>query len=82
MPLRCSNGQAGGKCDEASGFTVDAKMMAAAGPSCKFMHCLPAERGIECSAEVVEGPASIIFDEAENRMHAQNGVMLHALGCV
>ena len=65
-----------------SGFTVDAKMMAAAGPSCKFMHCLPAERGIECSAEVVEGPASIIFDEAENRMHAQNGVMLHALGCV
>ena len=64
------------------GFTVDAKMMAAAGPQCKFMHCLPAERGIECTGEVVESAASIIFDEAENRMHAQNGVMLHALGCI
>ena len=64
-----------------AGFQVDAAMMTAAGPQAKFMHCLPAERGIECSAEVVESPASIIFDQAENRMHAQNGVMIHAMGC-
>lgn len=63
------------------GFQVDAAMMAAAGPQAKFMHCLPAERGIECSGEVVESAASIIFDQAENRMHAQNGVMIHAMGC-
>jgi len=62
------------------GFQVDEAMMAAAGPQVKFMHCLPAERGIECTAAVVESPASIIFDQAENRMHAQNGVMLHAMG--
>ena len=55
-------------------------MMAAAGPGARFMHCLPAERGVECSDAVVESPASIVFDQAENRMHAQNAVMLHCLG--
>lgn len=62
------------------GFQVNEQLMAAAGPQAKFMHCLPAERGIECTDAVVESPASIIFDQAENRMHAQNGVMLHAMG--
>jgi len=64
-----------------SGFQVDEAMMQAAGPQAKFMHCLPAERGIECTNGVVEGSSSIIFDQAENRMHAQNGVMIHAMGC-
>ena len=62
------------------GFMVDKKMMDAAGPQARFMHCLPAERGIECSEEVVESSASIVFDQAENRMHAQNGILMHALG--
>lgn len=62
------------------GFQVDAKLMSLAAPTAKFMHCLPAERGIECTDEVVEGPNSIVFDEAENRMHAQNAILLHSLG--
>lgn len=42
-----------------------------------FMHCLPAERGVECDDEAMEAPYSVVFDQAENRMHAQNGVLLH-----
>lgn len=64
------------------GFQVNDELMAAAGPQAKFMHCLPAERGIECTNSVMESAASIVFDQAENRMHAQNGIMLHAMGCV
>ena len=52
-------------------------MMLQAGPKCIFMHCLPAERGVECDDSVIESPASVVFDQAENRMHAQNGVLLH-----
>lgn len=61
-------------------YQVNSQMMANAGPQCLFMHCLPAERGRECTDEVIEGPNSIVFDEAENRMHAQNAVMIHAMG--
>ena len=42
-----------------------------------FMHCLPAERGREVTDEVMEAPYSIVFDEAENRMHAQNAIMVY-----
>jgi len=63
------------------GFQVNEALMAAAGPQVKFMHCLPAERGIECTDGVMESSASIVFDQAENRMHAQNGIMIHAMGC-
>jgi ornithine carbamoyltransferase len=45
-----------------------------------FMHCLPAYRGSEVTAEVIDGVASVIFDEAENRAHAQKAVMLHCMG--
>ncbi|KAL4420102.1 hypothetical protein ABPG77_000583 [Micractinium sp. CCAP 211/92] len=62
------------------GFQVTEDLMKAAGPQARFMHCLPAERGVECTDGVVESPASIIFDQAENRMHAQNGIMIHAMG--
>ncbi len=55
-------------------------MMAAAGPDALFLHCLPAERGVECTDGVVEGSQSVVFQEAENRMHAQNGILLHCLG--
>lgn len=58
---------------------VNEDMMALAGKQCTFMHCLPAERGLECTDAVIESAASVVFQEAENRMHAQNGVMLHCL---
>lgn len=62
------------------GFQVDQSLMDAAGSKAFFMHCLPAERGVEVTDEVVEAPYSIVFPQAENRMHAQNAIMLHVLG--
>ncbi len=59
-----------------AGYTVDAKLMALAKPSAIFLHCLPAYRGYEVSAEVLDGPQSRIWDEAENRLHAQKALML------
>ena len=60
-------------------FCVDAKMMAVAKPDALFMHCLPAHRGEEVSAEVLEGPQSVVWDEAENRMHVQKALMEYLL---
>ncbi|MFM1973308.1 MAG: hypothetical protein RLZZ345_392 [Actinomycetota bacterium] len=60
---------------EFAGFTVDAALMALAKPDAIFMHCLPAYRGYEVSAEVLDGPQSVIWDEAENRLHAQKALM-------
>ena len=54
-----------------SGFQVDERLVSAAGPDVLVMHCLPAHRGEEISAEVLEGPNSVVWDEAENRLHAQ-----------
>ncbi|KAL8032270.1 hypothetical protein ABFX02_13G084900 [Erythranthe guttata] len=62
------------------GFQVDEELMKLAGPKAYFMHCLPAERGVEVTDGVIEAPNSIVFPQAENRMHAQNAIMLHALG--
>ncbi|KAJ1380001.1 Ornithine/putrescine carbamoyltransferase [Sesbania bispinosa] len=62
------------------GFQVDQSLMDIAGSKAYFMHCLPAEKGVEVTEEVIEGPRSIIFPQAENRLHAQNGIMLHVLG--
>ena len=61
-------------------FTVTSALMGRAKPHAVFMHCLPAQRGLEVTDEVMESPASIIFDQAENRMHAQNAIMLKAAG--
>jgi len=58
-----------------SGWQVDARLMAAADPGAVFMHCLPAHRGEEVSAEVIDGPQSVVWDEAENRLHVQKALM-------
>ncbi len=58
------------------GFQVDETLMKATGKDSLFMHCLPVERGSETTDSVVESKASIVFDEAENRMHAQNAILL------
>lgn len=63
-----------------AGFQVNDELMAATGKKSFFMHCLPAERGVETTDSVMESEASIIFDEAENRMHVQNAVMLKVCG--
>jgi len=60
-------------------FTVDAEMMAAADSRALFMHCLPAHRGEEVSADVLDGPQSVVWDEAENRLHAQKALMEYLL---
>ena len=61
-------------------YRVDARLMARAKPSALFMHCLPAHRGEEVTAEVLDGPQSVVWDEAENRLHAQKGILLWCLG--
>jgi ornithine carbamoyltransferase len=58
------------------GYAVTEDLMAAASPEAVFMHCLPAHRGEEVAAEVADGPQSVIFDEAENRLHVQKAVMM------
>jgi ornithine carbamoyltransferase len=59
-----------------AGFTVDADLMALANLDAIFLHCLPAYRGYEVSAEVIDGPQSVIWQQAENRLHAQKALML------
>ena len=59
-----------------AGFTVDAELMALANDKAIFLHCLPAYRGFEVSAEVIDGPQSVIWQQAENRLHAQKALML------
>ncbi len=61
-------------------FSVTPALMARAAPDAIFMHCLPAHRGEEVSADVIDGPQSVVFDGAENRLHAQKGVLAWALG--
>jgi len=61
-------------------YQVDRALMAEAAPKALFMHCLPAHIGEEVTQDVFESPASVVFDEAENRLHAQKGLLLWALG--
>jgi ornithine carbamoyltransferase len=60
-------------------YQVNARLMAKAKPDALFMHCLPAHRGEEVTEEVMDGPQSVVFDEAENRLHAQKGILAWCL---
>ena len=61
-------------------YQVNSKLMGHANSKAIFMHCLPAHRGEEVTDEVMDGPQSVVFDEAENRLHAQKGVLAYCLG--
>jgi ornithine carbamoyltransferase len=61
-------------------YQVNADLMRHANPDALFMHCLPAHREEEATSEVMDGPNSVIFDEAENRLHAQKAIMRWCLG--
>ena len=60
-------------------WQVDADMMKVAQPDALFMHCLPAHRGEEVAADVIDGPHSVVWDEAENRLHVQKALMEYLL---
>jgi ornithine carbamoyltransferase len=63
-----------------AGYQVDASLMKAAARDAIFLHCLPAHRGEEVAADVIDGPQSRVWDEAENRLHVQKAVMAALMG--
>ncbi|MBS0255810.1 MAG: ornithine carbamoyltransferase, partial [Proteobacteria bacterium] len=77
-----SMGQPGGEAKIAamSPYQVNPALMALAAPGARFLHCLPAHRGEEVTDAVIDGPQSVVWDEAENRIHAQKSVLLWAFG--
>jgi len=66
---------AGSRHNMLASFRVDEKLMSHAAPDALFMHCLPAHRGEEVTAEVIDGPQSVVWDEAENRLHVQKAIL-------
>ena len=68
-------GESGERSSPFVAFAVDAAAMAQAAPDAVVLHCLPAYRGKEIAAEVIDGPQSIVWDEAENRLHAQKALL-------
>jgi len=73
-------GEAEARRNAFKGYTVDADLMKLADPKAIFLHCLPAHRGEEVTDEVIEGPQSRVFDEAENRLHVQKALLATLLG--
>jgi len=66
--------------EDFTGFTVDEKLVSRAAEDVIVMHCLPAHRGEEITDAVIDGPHSVVFDEAENRLHAQNAILVELMG--
>ncbi|MEM1071697.1 MAG: ornithine carbamoyltransferase [Planctomycetota bacterium] len=79
LPMGSAQGEAESRLLRCEPYRVDSTVMRLAGDGMAgeplFMHCLPAERGAEVTAEVIDGPSSVVYDQAENRMHAQNALM-------
>jgi ornithine carbamoyltransferase len=73
-------GQEGGRGEALAGYALDAAKLAQARPGCRVLHCLPAHRGQEIAADVIDGPASLVFEQAENRLHAQKALLCWLLG--
>jgi ornithine carbamoyltransferase len=63
-------------------FQVNAKLLDHAKPDAVVMHCLPAHRGLEITDDVIDGPRSIVLDQAENRLHAQKAILVRFLGAI
>ena len=63
-------------------YTVDEALMATASPDAVFLHCLPAHRGEEVTAAVIDGPQSLVWDEAENRIHIQKSILAWCFGAL
>ena len=74
------DGERAKRLDLLAPYQVNANLMAGAKADAIFMHCLPAHRGEEVTDDVIDGPQSVIWDEAENRLHAQKAVMAWCLG--
>ncbi len=75
MGMEAEKAQRQGKDNPFASFQVNDEVMACARPDAIFLHCLPAYRGFEVSSSVIDGPASVVFDEAENRLHAQKALL-------
>merc|ERR1712232_1220402 len=60
-------------------YQVDGELLKLAKPDCIFMNCLPAARGMEQTAEVIDGPQSVVFQQAENRLHAQKALLVYLM---
>jgi ornithine carbamoyltransferase len=72
-------GQEGARSEVMVPYSLDSAKLAAASPDCRVLHCLPAHRGQEITAEVIDGPASLVFEQAENRLHAQKALLCFLL---
>ena len=80
LSMADSEDQAAARAATFAPYQVTPELMAQAAPNAIFLHCLPAHRGEEVSAAVIDGPASVVFDEAENRLHAQKAILAWSLG--
>jgi len=80
LSMSDSEDQAAARAQAFAPYQVTAALMAQAAPGAIFQHCLPAHRGEEVAADVIDGPASVVFDEAENRLHAQKAILAWCLG--